>query len=170
MDLNSDNYIDYREFLSGLLRIYCSSYDQKTKFVFEIYDFNNDGFVTKDDISTILGYMPVNKSSITPGEGKFTQEGGGIQDFKDRIESMQEMYKILDLCFGTKDKINFKEFTQINEEVASDMLLSVLNLFREKLPCSENFWRYKRNYELHIQNNPNAATDGLNSNHGDTNF
>lgn len=28
------------------------------------------------------------------------------------------------------------------------MLLSVLNLFREKLPCSENFWRYKRNFEL----------------------
>jgi Ca2+-binding EF-hand superfamily protein len=78
MDLNSDNYIDYREFLSGLLRIYCSTYDQKTKFVFEIYDFNNDGFVTKEDISTILGYMPVNKSNVTPGEGKFTQEGGGI--------------------------------------------------------------------------------------------
>jgi hypothetical protein len=31
------------------------------------------------------------------------------------------------------------------------MLLSVLNLFREKLPCSENFWRYKRNYELHMR-------------------
>ena len=27
------------------------------------------------------------------------------------------------------------------------MLLSILNLFREKLPCSENFWRYKRNFE-----------------------
>lgn len=72
MDLNSDSYIDYREFLSGLLRIYCSTYDQKTKFVFEIYDFNNDGFVTKDDISTILGYMPVNKNNNIIGEGKFT--------------------------------------------------------------------------------------------------
>jgi hypothetical protein len=38
----------------------------------------------------------------------------------------------------------------MNEEVASDTLLSVINLFREKLPCSENFWRYKRNYELHM--------------------
>jgi Ca2+-binding EF-hand superfamily protein len=110
MDLNQDSYIDYREFLSGLLRIYCSTYDQKTKFVFEIYDFNNDGFVTKDDISTILGYMPGVKTSNLPGEGKFTQEGGGMQNFKDRIESMQDVYKILDLCFGDKDKINFKEF------------------------------------------------------------
>jgi len=62
------------------------------------------------------------------------------------------MYKILDMCFGAKEKINLQEFQKINEEISSDMLLSVLNLFREKLPCSENFWRYKRNYELHMKN------------------
>jgi hypothetical protein len=94
--------------------------------------------------------MPVTKSNPVQGEGKFTQEGGGVADFKERVETMQEMYKILDLCFGDKEKINFREFSKINEEIASDMLLSVLNLFREKLPCSENFWRYKRNYELHM--------------------
>jgi len=66
----------------------------------------------------------------------------------ERVETMQQMYKILDLCFGDKERINFHEFSKINEEIASDMLLSVLNLFREKLPCSENFWRYKRSYEL----------------------
>ncbi|MFS8160488.1 MAG: hypothetical protein ACMG6E_09845 [Candidatus Roizmanbacteria bacterium] len=64
---------------------------------------------------------------------------------------MKEMYKILDLCFGEQTKINFKDFLKINEEIASDSLLSILNIFREKLPCSENFWRYKRNYELHMQ-------------------
>jgi hypothetical protein len=64
---------------------------------------------------------------------------------------MQEMYEILDMCFGDKKRINFKDFLKINEEISSDMLLSVLNIFREKLPCSENFWRYKRNYELHMQ-------------------
>lgn len=55
------------------------------------------------------------------------------------------------MCFGEKEKINFKDFLKINEEISSDMLLSVLNIFREKLPCSENFWRYKRNYELHME-------------------
>lgn len=83
------------------------------------------------------------------GEGKFTQEGGGAVDIKERFETFQEMHKILDMCFGTRLKITFDEFQKINEDIASDMLLSVLNLFREKLPCSENFWRYKRNYELH---------------------
>ncbi len=40
MDINNDAYVDYREFLTGLLRIYCSTFEQKTKFVFEIYDFD----------------------------------------------------------------------------------------------------------------------------------
>jgi hypothetical protein len=31
------------------------------------------------------------------------------------------------------------------------MVLAILSLFRERLPCSENYWRYKRNYEIHMQ-------------------
>lgn len=170
MDLNNDGYIDYREFLTGLLRLYCSTFDQKTKFVFEIYDFDGDGNISKQDISTILGYMPVTKSTPVLGEGKFTQEGGGATDFRDRFETLQEMYQILDLCFADKEKINIKEFSKINEEIASDMLLSVLNLFREKLPCSENFWRYKRNYELHIQGQAISSPKGLAGGVGNKDF
>ena len=61
------------------------------------------------------------------------------------------MYSILDMAFGDKTHINLAEFKRITREVTSDMVLSVLNLFREKIPCSENFWRYKRNYEMHMQ-------------------
>lgn len=71
------------------------------------------------------------------------------------------MYKTLDHCFGDKVKITFKEFQNINEEIASDMLLSVLNLFREKLPCSENFWRYKRNYEMHLKTSQSQRKEGV---------
>ena len=61
------------------------------------------------------------------------------------------MYKILDHCFGSMDRIDLLQFKQITEEKSSDMVLAVLSLFRERLPCSENYWRYKRNYELHMQ-------------------
>lgn len=120
------------------------------KLVFDIYDFDSDGNISKEDIGAIFNYLPVTKHNPVLGEGSFTQEGGGALDFNERVETLQEMYRILDICFDGKTKINFKEFSKINEEVASDTLLSVLNLFREKLPCSENFWRYKRNYELHM--------------------
>lgn len=69
MDLNTDGYVDYREFLTGLLRIYCSTFEQRTKFVFEIYDFDGDGMISKEDITTILSYMPVAKTEPETGEG-----------------------------------------------------------------------------------------------------
>lgn len=41
-DGDHDEYLSSKEFLTGLLRIYCSRLDQKMKFVFDIYDFDND--------------------------------------------------------------------------------------------------------------------------------
>ena len=58
---------------------------------------------------------------------------------------------VLDLCFGEREQINVDEFTSISEEKTSDMVLAVLSLLRERLPCSENYWRYKRNYEMHMK-------------------
>ena len=77
------------------------------KFVFEIYDFDSDGYITKNDILTILRYVPVASNTQVPGEGKFTQEGGGVSDYQERVETMEQLYKILDLCFGDKERINF---------------------------------------------------------------
>lgn len=39
----------------------------------------------------------------------------------------------------------------MNEEISSDTVLALMGLFRERLPCSENFWRYKRNYDLYLK-------------------
>ena len=61
------------------------------------------------------------------------------------------MMDILEACFGQKQRIDLHQFKRITEQVTSDMVLSVLSLFRERLPCSENYWRYKRNYELHMK-------------------
>ena len=72
MDANGDGYIECKEFLTGLLKIYCSTYDQKTQFVFDIYDFDSDGYIAREDITSILNYMPIVKDGPVQGEGKFT--------------------------------------------------------------------------------------------------
>ena len=64
---------------------------------------------------------------------------------------MSEINNILDMCFKGKSKINPAEFRKMNEEISSDTVLALLTLFRERLPSSENFWRYKRNYDLHMK-------------------
>lgn len=49
---------------------------------------------------------------------------------------------MVDVCFGDKTTLNLEEFQKISENKSSDMLLVVLNLLREKLPCSENFYNF----------------------------
>ena len=72
-DVDHNGYLNSKEFLTGLLRIYCSQFDQKIKFVFDIYDFDNDQYVTKSDIITVITCMPVIcGSSAVDREGKFT--------------------------------------------------------------------------------------------------
>jgi Ca2+-binding EF-hand superfamily protein len=43
MDLNGDGYLDNKEFVTGLLRTFSTSFEVKTKLVFDIYDFDDDG-------------------------------------------------------------------------------------------------------------------------------
>lgn len=74
------------------------------------------------------------------------------------------------MCFAGRARIDPPIFREINENISSDTVLSVLGLFRERLPCSENFWRYKRNYDLHTkllqkkqnedQNNAGSGDEG----------
>ena len=103
MNVTKSGYLDQKEFLTGLFRVYCSSFDEKSDFIFEIYDFDADGFISKTDIITILSSLPViNFSTINRQniEGKFTQEGGGLENFEQRVETMNEMNTILDICFN----------------------------------------------------------------------
>jgi len=80
MDSDNSGYLDQREFLTGLFRLYCSTFDEKVELIFEIYDFDGDGFVTKNDISTVMASLPVinfkNIGQDREIEGKFSQEGG----------------------------------------------------------------------------------------------
>lgn len=39
---------------------------------------------------------------------------------------------------------------------SSEMFLSVIILLQSAMPCSENFNRYKRNYERYLVSNPDA--------------
>lgn len=58
-----NGYLDLKEFSQGLVWIYFTSYNEKIKFVFKIYDYDRDGKVTKKDIMTLICCMPVVKPS-----------------------------------------------------------------------------------------------------------
>lgn len=59
LDLSKTDYIDLREFVHGFFKIYYSTLETKIKFSFDIYDFDRDGYITKEDVRLILSHIPI---------------------------------------------------------------------------------------------------------------
>jgi len=81
--------------------------------VFEIYDFDRDGYITPEDVRIILSYVPIlNTKEIKTGpwEGVITSEGGGYEDFDARIKIQEQIAEMVEKCFGKKDKLNLEDF------------------------------------------------------------
>ena len=43
-----------------------------------------------------------------------------------------------------------EEFKRINVEESSEMFLALLILLQNSLPCTENFYRYQKNFEKYV--------------------
>lgn len=107
----------------------------------------------------ILSHIPIcNTVTKQPlQEGKFTRDGGGNQVFIDRIQTQEEISLLIPNVFGQKERINFEDYVHINQEISSEMFLSILSLLQTNLPCSVNFYRYKNNYEKYIGDDDGAG-------------
>ena len=57
---------------------------------------------------------------------------------------------LIQQVFGDKKRINYEDYVKINQEISSEMFLSILILFQTNLPCSVNYYRYKNNYEKYV--------------------
>lgn len=53
---------------------------------------------------------------------------------------------MVDACFGDKESLTLKEFQEISESKSSDMLITILELLKNRLPCSENFYHFQQSY------------------------
>lgn len=45
--------------------------------------------------------------------------------FLDRIQTQEEIHRLIEEVFGERKRLSLEEFQQINEEVSSEMFLSV---------------------------------------------
>ena len=57
-DMNKNNYLSPREFIEGMTVLFSESLNKLIKFTFCFYDFDNDGYINRDDIRIVLSYIP----------------------------------------------------------------------------------------------------------------
>jgi len=71
LDLSKSDYIDLREFVHGFFKVYYSNLETKIKLSFDIYDFDRDGYITKEDVRLILSHIPI----VNTVQNHIVQEG-----------------------------------------------------------------------------------------------
>jgi hypothetical protein len=106
------------EFMNGMNNLFSEDYGVLSRLIFDLYDFNQDGEISRDDINILFSYITIrtkNKNIF-----KFANE-----DFKDRIESKEELFKLIEHFFGSNETINFEDFVKSTENKSSESFIYV---------------------------------------------
>lgn len=147
-DLNKDGYLNFSEFATNMFKLDSSEFNIKIKLVFDLYDFDRDGFISKEDVVLLLSHTPMNKADekITEivQEGQFTQSGGGCDDYIDRAESQKELNNLVNICFADTPKMSFENFRNTLENVSSEMFLCIFSLLKTHFPTLMQYKYYEQ--------------------------
>jgi Ca2+-binding EF-hand superfamily protein len=44
--------------------LFSEGFDSISKLIFTFYDFNKDGLISKDEVRTVLSYVPLNANNL----------------------------------------------------------------------------------------------------------
>ena len=91
LDRNKDNFLNSTEFIEGLQNLYMGDFDSTLEIIFRMLDFDNDGYINKEDIKVILSYLPL-KTDNTQIQYKF------------QMQSLSEIDEILKNTFENNTK------------------------------------------------------------------
>lgn len=112
-------------------KLFTGQYDSLINFIFNLYDFDKDGKISKEDIRIVLSYVPLEV------DNKYdTFRRIHTSEFKDRVESQEELHKLLEKVFKTSEHLDLKKFIYAIENVSSDILLFILIFLMKKKPFS----------------------------------
>jgi Ca2+-binding EF-hand superfamily protein len=129
--------IDLLAFRKLFQKLYYSRMCTKLQLVFQIVDFDNDGFITAQDIRIVLKHIP-------------------WVDFRQKVASDEPLFMNQVICnsqiekFLTdlnkymkgKGRYDFQDFVRITSDFSSDLFVGVLTLLHSQIPCSNSFYRY----------------------------
>jgi hypothetical protein len=125
-DTNTDEFLDLKEFLEGMIILFTESYENLLGFIFKLYDFDRDDLITREDIRVVLSYIPLNKNLFQIGK----------DEFLDRVESQDELHSLLEKCFKNLECMNHCCFKFVTENVSSDLFLFPLIYILSQRPFS----------------------------------
>ena len=153
LDNKKTSFLSINDFVKGMTTLFCGSYEETVKFIFNFYDIDNDGIITKEDIRVVLSY-------ITLDDSPDIKSSGINITYSKRIKSQEELYSILQKCFENipDDKMDFNTFKNIIENVNSDIYLMIYIFLLENKPFTKENIKSYENIKTKKKDNTNTIT------------
>ena len=124
MDKDNDGFLNLKEFSEGMTCLYSGTFEDTSKFIFDLYDFDKDGKIISGDVKVVLSYLPL-KNNLN------------ISEYNYQMDSLQEIDDILKKTFNDKSSLSYHEFMKIIENKKSDIYLQLLFFLYEKRPFND---------------------------------
>jgi Ca2+-binding EF-hand superfamily protein len=157
-DTNCNNSIELIEFVEGMRTLFYEDYEKNSRFIFDFYDFDNDGKISQEDIRVVLSYITLTYMEPNNSEKKII-DGINIS-YKNRLTSQEELCDILSNCFNDShiktSKINYKQFKYIIENINSDIYLMIFLFLLERKPFTN---KNIKSYEHHSRNSSKNSSN-----------
>ena len=132
-DSSNNGILEYNEFKRGMTALFCGDYEKTLRFIFDFYDFNGDGKISKEDIKVVLLYVVFSNKNLN--ENININFNYGIFNKNNAYEN--QLNDMLNMCFNKKEKlINFNTFTNIIENVNSDIYFMTYMFLLKQKPFS----------------------------------
>ena len=127
-DHDNNGVLDRIEFILGMKKLYSqdTSFKSLTKFIFKIYDFDQDGKISKEDVKLILSHIFLSSS-----DKEFSENFQNINQLQNNLK------KIIDFTFREKNEMDFNNFCFTIENICSDIFIFVLIFLFDKRPFSD---------------------------------
>jgi hypothetical protein len=118
MNVNRNGYLSPNEFIKGMCTLFGEEINSLIDFIFQFYDFDEDDYITFDDVHAVLCYMPI------------------INGFDDMIDIEQEIHATIDDIFiNKKEKIDFNTFYDlIIRKERYELFIPLISFFYDNKP------------------------------------
>ena len=144
-DSNANDVLELSEFKTGMNILFSGDYEKTLRFIFDFYDFDGDGKISKEDIRVVLSYVTysyeteieksqnVNNYSINESKNERMKK----KLYESSVKNQNQLIDILEKCFKNEgDLIDFISFTNIIENINSDIYFIIYIFLLQKRPFS----------------------------------
>jgi len=130
LDRDNDGYLNLKDFVEGFNVLYFGTFKQTAKFVFNMYDFDKDGYLKKEDVKVLFSYLPLKN---------IDQQNEGFIEI-DQILSRIKFEKFYD----------FEKFLRSIKNESSELYLQVICFLYENVPFSVKNVEYFKTFPKYI--------------------